>query len=64
VLAEPDLGPGDARVRWHDGVAERDLARIEAEAVALVEAWLPDDHHQAHDAPAQPQVACTREAET
>jgi hypothetical protein len=41
VLAEPGLGPGDARVRWQEGTAERDLGRIEAEAVALVEAWLP-----------------------
>jgi flagellar assembly protein FliH len=64
VLAEPGLEPGDARVRWHDGVAVRDLARIEAEAVALVDAWLPDDPHQAHDAPAQPMAACTKDAET
>ena len=64
VLPEPDLGPGDARVRGQEGAAERDLARLEAEAAALVEAWLPDDHNQAQDAPAQPVAACTKEAET
>jgi len=64
IVPEPALGPGDARVSWHDGAAERDLARIEAEAVALVEAWLPDDPNQAQQAPAQPMAACTKEAET
>jgi flagellar assembly protein FliH len=64
VLPEPGLGPGDARVRWQDGAAERALARIEAEAVALVDAWLPNDHNQAQEAPAQPEGACTQEAET
>jgi hypothetical protein len=64
VVPEPGLGSGDARVRWHEGAAERDLARIEAEAVALVDAWLPDDSNQAQEAPAQPMVACTKEAET
>jgi flagellar biosynthesis/type III secretory pathway protein FliH len=64
VVAEPGLGPGDASVRWRDGAAERDLARIEAEAVALVESWLPHDDHQAQDAPAQPETARTKEGET
>jgi hypothetical protein len=41
VLADRGLGPGDARLAWHEGMAERDLARIEAEAMALVDAWLP-----------------------
>jgi flagellar assembly protein FliH len=41
VVAEPGLGPGDARLAWQDGMAERDLARLDAEATALVEAWLP-----------------------
>ena len=63
VVPEPGLGSGDARVRWHEGAAERDLARIEAEAVALVEVWLPDDANQAQEAPAQPMGACTKEAE-
>lgn len=64
VLPEPGLGPGDARVRWQEGGAERDLARIEAEAAALVDAWLPNEHNQAQEAPAQPMVACTTGAET
>ena len=41
VLPDPTLGPGDARLAWQDGAAERDLARLEAEATALVDAWLP-----------------------
>lgn len=41
VQADAGLGPGDARLAWHEGMAERDLARIEAEATALVDAWLP-----------------------
>jgi flagellar biosynthesis/type III secretory pathway protein FliH len=41
VLADRGLGAGDARLAWHEGMAERDLARIEAEAMALVDAWLP-----------------------
>jgi flagellar assembly protein FliH len=41
ILPEPKLGPGDARIAWQEGAARRDLARIEAEATALVEAWLP-----------------------
>lgn len=64
VLPDPALGPGDARVRWQEGCAERDLARIEAEAAALVETWLPADHHQAHDAPAPAAPACAEETET
>jgi flagellar biosynthesis/type III secretory pathway protein FliH len=62
VLPGAALGPGAARVRWQDGAAERDLARIEAEATALVAAWLPDDHHQAPAAPARHEPA--REEET
>jgi len=42
VLPEPRLGPGDARLSWQDGVAERDLAALEAEAVALVDTWLAE----------------------
>ena len=41
-VPDAGLGPGDARLAWQDGAAERDLARLEAEAAALVEAWLPD----------------------
>jgi hypothetical protein len=37
---DPTLGPGDARLTWVDGVALRDLAALEREAVALVDAWL------------------------
>jgi flagellar assembly protein FliH len=42
VVSDPRLGPGDARLTWQDGAAERDLARLEAHIAALVEAWLPD----------------------
>ncbi len=41
VIADAKLAPGDARLEWQDGAAVRDLARLEAEASALVEAWLP-----------------------
>jgi flagellar assembly protein FliH len=43
VLPDPQLGPGDARLSWQDGTAQRDLARLEAEAIALVDAWLPGE---------------------
>jgi flagellar assembly protein FliH len=41
VIADAKLGPGDARLTWQDGAAERNLARLEAQVTALVEAWLP-----------------------
>ncbi len=41
LIPDPRLGPGDARLIWQDGAAERDLARLEAEVTALVDAWLP-----------------------
>lgn len=43
VVADPALGDGDARLCWREGVAERDIEHIEAEAVRLVEACLPAD---------------------
>jgi flagellar assembly protein FliH len=59
VLPEPRLGPGDARIAWQDGAARRDLARLEAEARALVEAWLPAGDDASAPAPAQPDDAST-----
>jgi hypothetical protein len=43
LTVEPDttLGPGDARLGWRGGCAERDLVELEREATALVDAWLP-----------------------
>jgi flagellar biosynthesis/type III secretory pathway protein FliH len=41
VVPDARLGPGDARLTWQDGAAERDLGRLEAQVTALVEAWLP-----------------------
>jgi flagellar assembly protein FliH len=43
LAIEPDrtLGPGDARLAWRGGRAERDLAELERAATALVDAWLP-----------------------
>jgi hypothetical protein len=38
VRAAPDLRPGEARLRWRDGWAERLLHRIEAEAMAALAA--------------------------
>lgn len=43
VAADDTLGPGGARLRWRHGLAARDLARLEAEARAVVDAWLPDE---------------------
>lgn len=43
VIPDPTLGPGDARLSWQDGAAVRDLAELEAEALDLVDAWLPVD---------------------
>jgi flagellar assembly protein FliH len=43
VIADPKLGPGEARLSWQDGAAERGLVSLEAEVIALVEAWLPAD---------------------
>jgi hypothetical protein len=45
VLPDARLGPGDARLSWLDGRAERDLAQLESEALALVDAWLPEPPH-------------------
>jgi hypothetical protein len=43
LVVEPDqtLGAGDARLSWRGGSAERDLAELEREAIALIDAWLP-----------------------
>jgi flagellar assembly protein FliH len=43
LTIEPDqtLGPGDARLAWRGGRAERDLVELERAAAALVDAWLP-----------------------
>jgi hypothetical protein len=41
VIPDPTLGPGDARLCWQDGAAVRDLAELEADAMDLVDAWLP-----------------------
>jgi flagellar assembly protein FliH len=43
LVVDPDLtlGAGDARLSWRGGCAERDLAELEREATALVDAWLP-----------------------
>jgi flagellar biosynthesis/type III secretory pathway protein FliH len=43
VHGDVGLGPGDARLEWVDGRAERDLAALEREALALVDAWLPPE---------------------
>jgi flagellar assembly protein FliH len=52
VMPDARLGPGDARLIWQDGAAERDLASLEAEVVALVDAWLPAaDHHASGSRP-------------
>jgi hypothetical protein len=40
VIPDAKLGPGDARLAWQDGAAERDLAGLEAEVTVLVDAWL------------------------
>jgi flagellar biosynthesis/type III secretory pathway protein FliH len=61
VLPDPRLGPGDARLSWQDGTAERDLARLEAEAAALVEAWLPP-RQRSHAPAAQPGAAASPES--
>jgi flagellar assembly protein FliH len=49
VVPEAQLKPGDARLSWPGGAAERDLAALEREAIALVDAWLP---HTAAEYPA------------
>jgi hypothetical protein len=43
VTPDATLRPGDARLCWQDGAAVRDLAELEAEALDLVDAWLPVD---------------------
>ena len=42
VEADAQLGPGDARLSWSGGTAERDLAALEHEALAVIDAWLPE----------------------
>ena len=42
VSADATLGPGDARLCWQDGAAVRDLDELEAEALGLIDAWLPE----------------------
>jgi flagellar assembly protein FliH len=41
IEPDPTLGPGDARLVWRGGRAERDLVELERAATALVDAWLP-----------------------
>jgi flagellar assembly protein FliH len=41
VEADPGLRTGDARLSWRHGRAIRDLAALEREALAVVDAWLP-----------------------
>lgn len=41
VEADPTLAPGDARLCWQDGTAERSVAQLEREVAAVVDAWLP-----------------------
>ena len=60
ILPVPSLRPGDARIAWLDGAAKRDLARLEAEATALVDAWLPTATAAAPETPpGQPDDANT-----
>jgi flagellar assembly protein FliH len=40
VLAEPDIAPGDCRIEWADGGAQRDGARIAAAIDEAVDAYL------------------------
>jgi flagellar assembly protein FliH len=42
VEADARLGPGDARLSWPGGDAQRDLVSLEREALAVVDAWLPE----------------------
>jgi len=54
VVPDPGLGAGNAKLCWQEGAAVRDLDRIEAEAVALVDAWLGGDRATTgDDAPPQ-----------
>jgi flagellar assembly protein FliH len=41
IEPDPTLGPGDARLAWRGGRAERDLVELKRAATALVDAWLP-----------------------
>ncbi len=41
TLADATLGPGDARLVWKGGAAERDVAALADEVAALVDIWLP-----------------------
>lgn len=52
VVADADLADGDARLGWHRGAAERSLARLEAEAAAVIEACLPAEDEDLPSAPA------------
>ncbi len=58
VLPDSGLGSGDAKLCWQEGAAMRDLDRIEAEAVTLVDAWLGSDQATTGAAaPQEPEVA-------
>ena len=60
VLPDPALGPGDAKLCWQDGAAVRELDQIQAEAVALVDAWLgSDDASTSAAAPERPDDQAT-----
>lgn len=48
VEPEAQLGPGDARLSWPGGNAERDLGSLEREAIALIDAWLPPTAAEPH----------------
>jgi flagellar assembly protein FliH len=50
VEADAQLGTGDARLSWRGGNAERDLASLEREALAVVAAWLPETAADCQDA--------------
>lgn len=41
TTADPTLGNGDAMVCWKGGLADRRLDRLQAEALDLVDRWLP-----------------------
>ncbi len=41
LVADPELGPGDAKLIWQDGMACRDLAALERELQPLIDAWWP-----------------------
>ncbi|MEM7044337.1 MAG: FliH/SctL family protein [Pseudomonadota bacterium] len=37
IVADPDLGNGDVELRWHGGVIDRRVDRLQAEALGLVD---------------------------